>query len=439
MPSGSFHSCPEPVRVPVTGVFLGVLLIIVGFGEAPAGDWPSFRGSRGDGIAADDQVPLQWGPEKNVRWRYELPGPGNSSPIVSNGRVFVTVATDEGRKRHLICLDRVTGREVWKQTVEYDRVAPTHQTNPYCGSTPVADGQRVVVWHGSAGVYCYDFDGRELWHTSLGQVGHIWGYGSSPILHKGKVILNFGPGEDTFLVALDLETGQELWRTDEPGGANDRSPRMVGSWSTPIVVSIDGQDQILCSMPTRVVAYAPSDGEILWTCGGLPSPRGDLVYTSVVTDGAIGVAMGGYKGPALGIRLADAKGDVTDSHRLWHVERQQPQRIGSGVIVDGKLYMANAGPGTYQCIDIRTGETLWQERLSGDHWGSMVYAGGHLFVTNQDGVTRVLRPNPEQLEVMAENSLGESSNATPAISDGELFLRTNQAVYCISDTSQPAS
>ena len=141
-----------------------------------AGDWPQFRGPLGNGVAQEYKAPLHWGPTNNVRWKATLPGPGNSSPIVSHGRVFVTCAEDSGKKRNLYCFDRRTGKQLWMQTVEFPIVEPTHQSNPYCGSTPVADGARVVVWHGSPGVFCYDFDGKELWKKDLGEVRNEWGY-----------------------------------------------------------------------------------------------------------------------------------------------------------------------------------------------------------------------------------------------------------------------
>src|SRR5262245_47079131 len=194
--------------------------------SALAGDWPAFRGPDGNGVAQSAKAPLHWGPGKNVRWKASLPGPGNSSPIVSRGRVFVTCAEDEGKKRNLYCFDCGTGEKLWVRTVEFPTAEPTHRTNPYCGSTPVADGSQVVVWHGSAGVFCYNFDGKEVWKKELAEVRHDWGYASSPIIHRGKVILNFGPGARTFLVALDLKTSGLLWKRDEPGGLDATDKRM---------------------------------------------------------------------------------------------------------------------------------------------------------------------------------------------------------------------
>ncbi len=397
-----------------------------------AADWPAFRGLHGDGIAIEESAPLTWSADKNVKWKSNLPGPGNGSPIVSNGRVFLASGDAQGKKRSLLCFDRATGEKLWTKTVDFPEVEPTHETNPYCASTPVADGRRVVVWHGSAGFFCYDFDGNELWSKDVGDVKHIWGFGSSPILYDGKVILNHGPGVQTFMVALNAETGEVVWKQEEPGGANDRAGKMVGSWSTPIVTKVDGKDQLICSMPTRVVAYDPDDGKILWSCGGLPSERGDLVYTSPVIAGKLGIAMGGYKGPAIGFKLGGS-GDITETGRIWREEDKQPQRIGSGVVVGNHLYVANAGPSTVQCIDVATGKDVWVDRLDGgDLWGSMVLAAGRLYVTNKKGITHVFKPNPEKLELLASNDLGEASNTTPAISNGEIFLRTDGHLYCIA-------
>src|SRR5690606_26331834 len=148
-----------------------------------AEDWPAFRGPNGDGTADASGLPVEWGPDRNIKWKVPLPEPANSSPIVSNGRVFVTYAEDRGQQRHLVCFDRQTGEQLWKASVPFANVEETHETNPYCGSTPVADGERVVVWHGSAGMHCYDFDGNPLWSQDLGEFHHMWGYGSSPIIH----------------------------------------------------------------------------------------------------------------------------------------------------------------------------------------------------------------------------------------------------------------
>ena len=402
---------------------------------AMAADSPAFRGVRGDGHS-DEQVPVKWSASKNVKWRISLPFPGHSTPVVSRGRLFLTCANQKGTQRGLYCFDRRTGKQLWKRTVSFPTVEATHKTNPYGASSPTTDGERVVVWHGSAGLFCYDHAGTLQWKLDPGDVKHIWGYASSPVIYNDRVFLHHGPGVQTFMLAVELSSGKALWKTEEAGGANDRDPRMVASFSTPVIARVGGTDQLICSMATRVAAFDPGTGEVLWSVAGLPSPRGDLVYTSPLIAGDIGIAMGGYQGPRMGFRLGGS-GDVTRTHRLWRVEAKQPQRIGSGVVVGEHVYIANAGPGTVECIAVKTGELAWTARLpSGNAWGSTVRAGDYLFVTDQGAVTHVFLPSPRSFDLVASNPLGkdEKSNSTPVFSDGEIFLRTHSGLYCIAGT-----
>lgn len=414
------------------GGTLGLSLLFMISGRALSDDWPAFRGPVGLGVTSDTGFPVTWSEDENVRWKIELPNRGNESPIVASGLVFATSATDDGSERRLHCFDRTNGSEKWTRAVAFDAGEKTHQTNPFGAATPVASGDRVVVWHGSAGLFCYDFAGNKLWEAQPGRVTHIWGYGSSPVIHDGKVFLNFGPGVEQALIAFDLKTGDEIWRHRETGGADDRGGRMVGSWSTPVIATVAGQAQVICSLPTRVVSLNPDNGDLIWFCDGLVGKNGNLVYTSPLISRETGVAMGGYTGPAMAFRL-DGKGDVTESHRIWHDESKQPQRISSGVIVGDHIFMANAGPGILQCLDLKTGKELWKDRGPGaNHWGQMCYADGRLYVTNQKSQTLVFAPNPEKYEQLAVNSLSGSSNSTPAFSEGDIFLRTSKHLYCIS-------
>ncbi|MEX0716539.1 MAG: PQQ-binding-like beta-propeller repeat protein [Planctomycetaceae bacterium] len=411
--------------VSVCAAFLAILPV-----ATHAEDWPEFRGPRGNGFTADKNVPTEWSAMKNVRWQTPLEGKGNGSPIVSSGRVFLTTALDDGAKRTLHCFDRRDGKQLWERTVEWKADEPTHNTNPYAATTPAADGKRVVVWHGSAGLCCYDFEGEELWKQDLGEFIHIWGYGTSPVLHEGKVLLNTGPGKDrSFVAAFALDDGKQLWRSDESLDETAQRRGYHGSWSTPNVVKIDGQDRVLCSMPGQVKCYDIDTGDVLWHCGGL----NPLVYTSIIPGDGFGVAMGGYKGPAIGFRYG-GEGDVTETNRLWRVETGNPQRIGTGVLVGDFIYMANDGPGVIQCIEARTGREVWRERLPGGNaWASIVATGdGLLYATSQGVSTTVFRPDPEKFDVVATNRLPGRTNATPAVSDSEIFLRTDDALYCIA-------
>lgn len=387
-----------------------------------ADDWPQFRGPLGSGAAPDSEAPQEWGPGKNVRWRTPLPGLGNSSPVVSKGRVFVTAAEDKGKQRHLSCLDRATGVVLWTRTVTYALPEPTQQDNPYCGSSPCADGERVVVWHSSAGLHCYDFAGRPLWSRDLGKFNHMWGYGASPILLGNHVVLNCGPGDRTFLLCLDKRTGETVWQTDEPGGSGTK---WIGSWCTPRVVSVEGHDRLLVAYPGRVNGYDPETGKIIWTCEGLSK----LVYADVAVANGIGIATGEDEGGnSIGFRLG-GQGNVTATARLW--SRPRPLEVGTGMIVEGRLWAVD-NEGIVRATEAESGVELLKDRLPGGAaWSSIVSAGSHLYVTNRAGDTVVFTPDPKKFTPLFVNRLGEPTNATPALSDGEVFLRTNLAVFCI--------
>jgi len=411
--------------------FLTVGVTIAMGMAAQAEDWPAFRGPHGNGVSADRNIPVRWGPDKNITWKAALPGPGFGSPIVSGGRVFVTCDTDGGMSRTLFCFDRKNGNQLWKKTVTYTAREPVFGKQPHSTTTPVADGKRVVVWHGSAGVFCYDFQGRQLWKRNLGQFQHSFGYGSSPVLHKGHVILWCGPGKRPFLVSLDLKDGRVVWKREEPGGSDSAKTGLVGSWSTPMIVRVNGQEQIVCNLPTRVAGFNPDSGRILWWVGGLTGRNGDLVYTSPVFSGDFGVTLGGYHGPSIGFKVGGS-GDVTKANRLWRHNDRQPQRIGSGVSVGRFFYICNDRPGTVECVNVETGKQMWQSRLpGGGTWGSVVLADGRLYSTVKDGTTHVFLPNPRKFQLISSNRLGEPTMATPAISDGNIFIRTRGHLFCI--------
>jgi outer membrane protein assembly factor BamB len=402
--------------------------------SAQADDWPAFRGPRGDGISRESAFPTSWGPEQNVKWKVPLPAPSNGSPIVSGGRVFLTLAQNDGRERSLYCFDRNDGRQLWVRTVSLDKAEPTHGTNPHGSSTPVADGKTVVVWHGSAGLHAYDFAGQKLWSRDLGEFRHMWGYGGSPIMYQDRVILNCGPGKRVFVPALALKDGQPIWEQDEPQDSEVSDARadkaFKGSWTTPVVARVREEDHIVCTMPTRVNGYDPATGKILWTCDGIRGPRGDLAYSSPMIFEDFCVAIGGYEGPSIGIRLGE-KGDLTQSNRPWRVEKN-PQSIGTGIFVDGHVYRVNASAGPLvECLDAKTGQAVWRGPRGGVAWASIVMAGNLLHATNQDATTFIFELDPKEYVEVAQNKLDETCNATPALSDGQIFIRTHEHLYCI--------
>jgi outer membrane protein assembly factor BamB len=416
---------------------LGVAVaLLAGAGTITADDWPAFRGPAGNGRSAEKAAPTAWAPDKNIKWKTALPHAGNGSPIVSNGRVFVAGPEDaEGKKRSLYCFDRKDGKTLWVKTIEFGKAMPTHDTNPHSPSTPAADGKKVVVWHGSAGLHCYDFEGKPLWSRNLGDFDHMWGEGTSPVIHDGRIFLNSGPSrKKVFVGAYKLETGETIWEKEEPfkgNGDKNEDDQYMGSWCTPLVAKVEGKDQVICAMATRLVAYAPEDGKLLWWCEGLRFNNGDLSYSSPVVAGDIVMTVGGYGGPGMGVKLGGS-GDVTSTHRLWR-NPKNPQSIGSGVVVDGFVYMPWDGVGAIDCIDPKTGKQVWRGRTKGAAWGSIVLAGGNGYVTDKKGRTTVFKPNSEKFELVSVNELGEDSNSTPAVSDGQIFIRTFKNLYCIGE------
>jgi len=396
---------------------------------AQAENWPQWRGPLGTGLSAEKNVPVKWSAEtgENIRWKAPLPGPGMSSPIVWGERVFLTQALDrEGKQRALMCFDRRDGKVVWQKVTEYAEKETTYSGEPhYCSASPATDGQIVVASYGSAGVVAYDLAGKELWRRDLGKCEQIWGNAASPVIYKDRVIVNFGPGERTFLIALDKKTGKDLWKVDVPDGKFGTSnTEWTGSWSTPVVTKIGGKDQVILSWAGKLKAYDPANGSELWACGGL----GKLVYSSPLVASEAIVALSGFGGPSLAVKIGGS-GDVTASHRLWQEPRSQPQRVGSGVLVGDHVYILNA-TGVGQCIDWRTGKDLWNERVGSSSWGSMVHADGRLYVTNQRGETHVIAAKPTY-ELLATNPLGERSQSSPAFSNGEIFVRTYGHLWCI--------
>jgi len=409
--------------------FWATAMIVATSGTISAANWPGFRGPTGDGISLEKELPLKWSATENVRWKTPLPEGGNSSPVVWGNRIFLTQAVDKGTRRLVMCLDRADGKLLWQRETRFEEKESTHPDNPYCSATPVTDGTRVIASHGSAGMVCYDFVGKELWRKDLGKLEHIWGNASSPILYDNLCILWCSPGPRQFLLAVDKSTGQTVWELQEPGGMKGEdkdSQSWVGSWTTPIIVKAGDHDELILCAPEKVKGLDPRTGKERWFCSGLSK----LVYTSPVHADGIVVAMSGFHGPALAVRTG-GQGDVTNTHRLWRHTEKIPQRIGSAVIVNQQVYILNED-GLAQCLDLKTGNEVRQkERLSSERsWGSLVAGAGRLYVTNHAGETLVLKADPS-FEVLAKNKIGERVLSSCAVSDGEIFIRSYQHLWCI--------
>ncbi len=405
--------------------------------SAGAENWPSWRGDLlGSGVTSETQLPRQWGPKKNLRWRIALPERGNSTPVVDAKRVFLTQPMTAGNWRGLICLDRKTGKEIWKKGVIYKPEERTHRANPYCSASPATNGRIVVASFGSAGVAAYDLEGKQLWHRDLGTIDHVWGNSTSPVLYEDLVIHYHGPGKDAVLYGLDARTGETRWEWKEPawkpgkrtdGFQGREDEGVIGSFSTPIVVKGGTRTELIMSFPMELKSFDPRNGKVLWTCSGL-SP---LVYTSPVYSDGIVVAMGGYKGNSIGVKLG-GHGNVTESHRLWQEVRHNGG-IGTGVVVGDHHYYHNSG-GVVFCDSMKSGRTIWKDRLpgAGKSWGSFVRSGELIYTLSQAGDTVVFRASPEKLEVVARSDVDEETNSSLAVSGGEVFLRTHKALWCFA-------
>lgn len=404
--------------------------------SALADNWPMWRGAAGDGTSTESNLPLKWTQTENVGWKVALPDRGNSTPVVWGDKLLLTQAIEKEKKRLLLCFDKKTGKKLWEAGTIYNQPELTHATNPYASASPATDGERVIVFFASAGVFCYDMNGKELWkRTDLGKQHHIWGNGTSPVLAGDRVFLNFGPGENTVMYCFDKKTGKTLWQHKEPGGASGEAGNKtwLGSWSDPLLRNVGSRDELLMSYPGRACAFDPINGKELWTCDGLTK----LVYNSpLYTDGMM-IAMCGYGGAAMAVKTGGS-GNVTETHRVWHLPRVQ-QRIGSGVIYEGHHYILTDG-GIVECRNVKTGELVYQERLKGPgptskNWSSLVLsADGKCYAANQGGDCFVFKAAPK-FELLATNSLGELIIGSIAVSDGRLYIRGYKNLWCI-DGSQ---
>jgi outer membrane protein assembly factor BamB len=406
-----------------------LLVLTLGVPAVWSGDWPAWRGPLATGVSDERNLPLTWSKTDNIRWKTPLPGPGNSTPIIWGDQVFLTQALDGGKRRAVLAFDRKTGKQRWQQDVPCQVEETTHRDNPPCSGSPATDGEAVYAHFASAGVVAYALDGKKLWHRDFGPVLHKWGNGTSPVIYQDLLIIYQGPGEPTFLTALNKKTGETVWKKEETA---INSP-IFGSWSTPFILRGKDRDELIMPLPGSRIggegefkAYDPRTGKELWRCAGL----GNEVYAMPVVSpqGDIVVGICGHNGPLLAVKPG-GRGDVTQTHRLWQLANKSPQRIGSGVIHEGHLYLANAD-GTAECLDARTGDPVWKERLGGKLWGSLLLADGRLWVTNLEGQTFVLEASPRFKQV-ARNDLGEPTYAALAVSNGELFLRTYEHLYCI--------
>jgi len=386
-----------------------------------ADNWPAWRGPSGQGFCTEKNVPLKWSASENVHWKIPLADQGNSTPIIWGDKIFMTQANKGGTVRSLLCLARADGKILWQNDVMYEAKERNWNPSWYCNASPTTDGERVIVSFGSAGVYCYDFEGKEKWkRTDLGAWEHAFGNSASPVLYEDTVIQWCGPNEGkgrNFLLAVNKKTGETVWQHDEK----------EGSWATPLITKIDGKDQMLLGLGPNLKSYDPKTGKEIWYCAGLQS----YVYPSALVGNGVAVGMSGYGKSSIAVKLGGT-GDITKD-RLWMHPKPANQRVGSGMIVGEHAYIIDDN-GAPRCYELTTGKNLWEEedKLKAGTWGSMIHAEDRFYILMKNGDTVVLAAKPK-FEILSINPLdkGASSNSSLAVSDGEIYIRTFKNLWCI--------
>ena len=409
-----------------------------------ADNWPTWRGPGGLGVSQEMNLPLKWSPTENVRWKVKLPASGNSTPVIWGDFVFITQSTERtlwppkvpidfpkgtspgglavAEKRSVMCFHRADGKLLWQRDLIYKEKEPTHGTNPFCSASPVTDGERVIASHGSAGLVCYDFEGKQLWHYDVGKLEHVWGNASSPILHDDLCIHWAGPGPRQFLVAVNKRTGAKVWETPEAGGDSGLSSgKFLGSWSSPIIARVGAQDQLIFGVPFKLKGYDPRTGKELWSA----AVGGSYSYSSpIVADGHV------IYGSAV-LKLGGA-GDIIKQRLKVKVGAMY---ISTAVVQGDHLYSYN-NVGVPACHEWKTGAELWKDQIAErpggvETWGSLVHAAGRVYIADKTGATHVFLAGPKYQHLATNRLGGEGMNASLAVSNGDIFIRTHKHLWCI--------
>lgn len=484
--------------------FSSLLALVVGLFATTltAADWPSFRGPTGNGLPSDEKLPAEWAPGKNVAWKSPIPGAAWSCPIVVGDKVIVTTAVTENQKKptggfgggggkggppggggggfgkgggggfgggkapdqvyqwKIYCLDRSNGKVLWEKTAnEAKPKQPTHGSNTFASETPVSDGERIYVYFGNTGLYCYNLAGNQLWKKDLGAFPMMmgWGTSSSPVVHDGKVYIQCDNEQKSFLAAFDAKTGDELWRKDR----NEKS-----GWSTPYVWKTKDRTDLVVIGSQKVIGYDPAKGDTVWElqvgggqCSASPVADADHLYVGTSGmgggggkggapkggggGGPPGGGFGGFGGGGGGTIFAvkiGAKGDITPKASeatsegvAWSAKNVWPAS-SSPLSYQGHVYLLDRQNGMVSCFDAKTGKAAYtKERLPNakQFWASPWGHDGKVFCLDSDGQTHVLKAGPS-FEVLAVNTLDkELFWATPAAAGGALFVRGIDNLYCV--------
>ena len=380
-----------------------------------AADWPKFRGPGAQGHAVAANLPARFGPAKNLKWKVAVPGAGWSSPVIMKGRIYLTTAINRGAGFSLntLCLDAATGRLVWNRPlISVAKPSRTHRKNSQASPTPIVDGDHIYVHFGHMGTACLDLQGKIIWKNETIKYSSVHGNGGTPVLVNGKLIFSCDGSRNPFVMALDAKLGNEVWRVNRSGNAKRKF-----SFSTPLVLRTAAHTQVLLPGSDMIGAYDPHTGREIWkaTFSGY-----SVIPRPVVGHGMVYFSSGFDRATTIALKLG-GKGDVTESHAGWSLAKGAPH-TPSMLLVGDELYMVSDG-GIASCVEAKTGEVIWTERIGGGHSASPIYAAGKLYFSNEAGVVTVLAVG-KKFTVLAKNDLGERTLASPAVADGALFIRT---------------
>lgn len=418
-----------------------LLAILLGSVGALHADWPDFRGPTQDGHATSGTnlvgLPLNWSETNNVVWKTPIPHLGWSTPVVLGNQIWLTTATESGHDFFAICVDASLGTILFNERIFHcDAPEPLgNNLNCYASPSPVVETGRVYVHFGSYGTACLDTSSfKVLWRRDDLPCRHYRGPGSSPVLFKDLLILTMDGVDVQYLVALDKRTGKTVWKTDRTAEWNDLGldgkPMAEGdlrkAYSTPLIVPVNGTNQMITVGAKAAYGYDPDDGREIWK---FPHRDFSAAARPLFASGIAYLCAGGGKDGLLAIR-ADGQGNVGDTHLVWRNTRGTP-RMPSPLLVDGLIFMVSDG-GIGSCLDAATGNQLWQERLGGQYAASPIYADGRIYFFNQTGTSVVIKPSRE-LEVLATNKLDDGFMASPAVTGKALILRTKTHLYRIEE------
>jgi outer membrane protein assembly factor BamB len=413
---------------------LSVFVLLFCQVSAYSGNWPHWRGPNRNGVVEEKNLPVKWSATENIAWKLTMPEFTGSTPIIWGDRIFLNAA--DGTELYLWCVDRRQGKELWKKHLGSGnfKIRKQNMSTP----SPVTDGKSVWVMTGTGILKAFDFSGNELWARDIqkdyGSFGLNWGYGSSPLLHKDLIYVQVLHGMKTddpsYVLAIEKGDGKTRWRVERPTDAVRESP---DSYTTPALLSYDNREEIVITGGDYVTGHDPGTGEELWRAGGLNpgKQRNYRIVASPVVAGEM-IYVSSRVRPLLVFRPG-GRGDVSQSHLVWKTDQ------GSDVptpATDGELIFIVGDRGILWCRDAKTGEEIWgNQRISpGTYSASPVVADGKLYVTSEDGITTVLEAGRE-FKVLAENDLAGYTLSSPAISEGQIFIRTDKYLFCIGERS----